>query len=148
MKPRLMLVLAVTFVAAALPAKAAELPTMTLNIGAHKLTAEVAVTPAQREVGLMNRFSLKPDTGMLFVFERAEPLSFWMRNTYVALSIAFISADGKILNIEDMKPQTDDPHWSQGAALYALEMKKGWFAERGIVAGEPVRGLPASGAKR
>ena len=148
MKPRLMLALAATFVAAALSATAAELPTTTLNIGAHKLTAEVAVTPAQREVGLMNRFSLKPDTGMLFIFERAEPLSFWMRNTYVALSIAFISADGKILNIEDMKPQTDDTHWSKGAALYALEMKKGWFAERGIGEGESVRGLPAARANR
>jgi uncharacterized membrane protein (UPF0127 family) len=138
----------VLFVAASLHAAAAELPTAALTIGAHKLTAEIAFTPAQREHGLMNRFSLKPDTGMLFVFERAEPLSFWMRNTYVALSIAFIGADGRILNIEDMKPQTDDPHWSKGAALYALEMKKGWFAERGIVAGEPVKGLPASGAKR
>jgi uncharacterized membrane protein (UPF0127 family) len=134
-------VLGVMFVAAAMHATAAELPTTTLTIGNHKLTAEIAATPAQREVGLMNRFSLKPDSGMLFVFERAEPLSFWMHNTYVALSIAFISADGRILNIEDMKPQTDDPHWSKGAALYALEMKKGWFAERGIAAGDRVDGL-------
>ena len=154
MRPRLLHVLGlthvlgVTFVAASLHAAAVELPTTALTIGAHKLTAEIAVTPAQREVGLMNRFSLKPDTGMLFVFERAEPLSFWMRNTYVALSIAFIGADGRILNIEDMQPQTDNPHWSKGAALYALEMKKGWFAERGIVAGESVKGLPAAGAKR
>jgi len=96
----------------------------------------------------MNRFSLKPDHGMLFIFERPEPLSFWMRNTFVALSIAFISADGRILNIEDMRPQTDDPHWSKGAALYALEMKKGWFAERGIVAGALVKGLPAAGGAR
>jgi len=148
MRPRWMHVLGVLFVAASLHAAAADLPTATLTIGAHKLTAEIAVTPAQREVGLMNRFSLKPDTGMLFVFERAEPLSFWMRNTYVALSIAFIGADGRILNIEDMQPQTDDPHRSKGAARYALEMKKGWFAERGIVAGESVKGLPPAGAKR
>jgi uncharacterized protein len=127
--------------AAPLHAFAKELPTMPLTIGKHKVTAEVATTPAQREVGLMNRFSLKPDTGMLFVFERPEPLSFWMRNTYVALSIAFIGADGRILNIEDMLPQTEDPHWSRGAALYALEMKKGWFAEKGIVAGDRVDGL-------
>lgn len=141
-------VLGVTFLAASLHAAAAELPTTTLTIGAHKLTAEIAVTPAQRETGLMNRFSLKPDTGMLFVFERAEPLSFWMRNTYFALSIAFIGTDGRILNIEDMQPQTDNPHWSKGAALYALEMKKGWFAERGIGVGEAVKGLPTVGAKR
>lgn len=126
---------------AATPLAAAELATTTLAIGTHKLTAEVATTPAQRQTGLMNRFSLKPDHGMLFVFERPEPLSFWMRNTFIALSIAFISADGTILNIEDMQPQTEDPHWSKGAALYALEMKKGWFAERGIVAGDRVDGL-------
>ncbi|MEO8754171.1 MAG: DUF192 domain-containing protein [Casimicrobiaceae bacterium] len=126
---------------------ASELPTRTLTIGTHKLTAELATTPEQRQTGLMNRFSLKPDYGMLFVFERPEPLSFWMRNTYVALSIAFISADGTILNIEDMQPQTDDPHWSRGAALYTLEMKKGWFAERGIVPGASVKGLSAVAAK-
>ena len=126
---------------------AGDLPMTTLTIGAHKLTAEIASTPAQRENGLMSRFSLKPDHGMLFVFERPEPLSFWMRNTYVALSIAFISADGTILNIDDMQPQTEDPHWSKGAALYALEMKKGWFAERGIVAGMRVNGLPDVPAK-
>jgi uncharacterized membrane protein (UPF0127 family) len=134
--------------AASLHAMAAELPAATLTIGTHKLTAEIAATPAQRETGLMNRFSLKPDTGMLFVFERAEPQAFWMRNTFVALSIAYIGADGRILNIDDMQPQTDDSHWSKGPALYALEMKKGWFAERGIAVGESVRGLPASGGKR
>jgi uncharacterized protein len=126
---------------AATPLAAAELATTTLTIGTHKITAEVATTPAQMQTGLMNRFSLKPDHGMLFVYERPEPLSFWMRNTYIALSIAFISADGTILNVEDMQPQTDDPHWSKGAALYALEMKKGWFAERGIVAGNRVEGI-------
>jgi uncharacterized membrane protein (UPF0127 family) len=131
---------ALTF-AAATPLAAAELATTTLTIGTHKVTAEVAATPEQRQTGLMNRFSLKPDHGMLFVFERSEPLSFWMHNTFIALSIAFISADGTILNIEDMQPQTDDPHWSKGAALYTLEMKKGWFAERGIVAGNRVEGL-------
>lgn len=127
---------------APLHAHAADLPTTALTIGANKLTAELATTPAQRETGLMNRFSLKTDHGMLFVFERPGPLSFWMRNTFVALSIAFIDAEGRILNIEDMQPQTDDPHSSKGAALYTLEMRKGWFAERGIVAGATVKGLP------
>ena len=141
MKHFLMPALAALLVAVAAPVAAAELATTTLTIGTHKLTAEVATTPAQRQTGLMNRFSLKPDHGMLFVFEQSEPLSFWMHNTYIALSIAFIGADGTILNIEDMQPQTDDPHWSKGAAQYALEMKKGWFAERGIVAGNRVEGL-------
>ena len=127
---------------AAGPAAAAVLPNVTLTIGAHKITAEVAATPEERAQGLMNRFSLQPDNGMLFVFERPEPLAFWMKNTFIPLSIAFISADGKIINIEDMKPQSEESHWSKGPALYALEMKKGWFAERGIGPGTAVRGLP------
>jgi len=148
MKHFLMPALAALLIAVAAPLTAAELATTALTIGAHKLTAEVAASPAERQTGLMNRFSLKPDHGMLFAFERPEPLSFWMRNTYVALSIAFISADGRILNIEDMQPQTDDAHWSKGAALYALEMKKGWFAERGILPGMSVKGIPAVPEKR
>ena len=148
MKFFLMQALAVLLIAAPAPVRAAELATTTLTIGTQTLTAELATSPAQRETGLMNRFSLKPDHGMLFIFERPEPLSFWMRNTFVALSIAFISADGRILNIEDMRPQTDDPHWSKGAALYALEMKKGWFAERGILPGTSVKGLPPVPVKR
>ena len=140
--------LAAILFAATAPVPAAELPTKALTIGTHKLTAEIATTPEQQMTGLMNRFSLKPDHGMLFVYERPQPMSFWMHNTYVALSIAFISADGRILNIEDMQPQTDDTHWSKGAALYALEMKKGWFAQRGIVAGESITGLPPPSGNR
>ena len=124
-------------------AAAADLPTTVLTVGDHKLTAEVVVTPEQRAVGLMHRFSLKPDHGMLFVFERSEPLSFWMKNTFIPLSIAFIGADGRIVNIEDMKPQTEDTHWSKGPALYALEMRKGWFAEKGIGPEAVVKGIPA-----
>jgi len=130
------------FVCASITA-AADLPTAVLTVGDHKVTAEVVVTPEQRAVGLMNRFSLKPDHGMLFVFERSEPLSFWMKNTFIPLSIAFIGADGRIVNIEDMKPQTEDTHWSKGPALYALEMRKGWFAEKGIGPGATVKGIPA-----
>jgi uncharacterized protein len=127
---------------AALPAAAAELPTVTLTIGTHKLVAEVVATVEQRATGLMNRFSLKPDHGMLFVFGRPAPQGFWMKNTYIPLSIAFLDADGRILNIEDMRPQTEETHWSKGPALYALEMKKGWFAERGIGPGAVVAGMP------
>jgi len=122
-------------------AMGAELPTTVLTIGEHKLTAEIARAPDERSVGLMNRFSLKPDHGMLFIFERTEPLAFWMKNTFVPLSIAFIAEDGRIINIEDMKPQTEDSHWSKGPARYALEMKKGWFAERGIGPGAMVKGM-------
>ena len=130
------------FLAASIAA-AADLPTAVLTVGDYKVTAEVVVTPEQRALGLMHRFSLKPDHGMLFVFERAEPLSFWMKNTFIPLSIAFIGADGRIVNIEDMRPQTEDTHWSKGPALYALEMRKGWFAEKGIGPGAVVKGIPA-----
>lgn len=137
--------LAVFMMVAVRATAAAELPTTTLTIGEHKITAEVAVTPDQRSLGLMNRFSLKPDHGMLFVFERSEPLAFWMKNTFIPLSIAFIAEDGRIVNIEDMAPQTEDSHWSKGPARYALEMRKGWFAERGIGPGAIVKGV--AGAK-
>ncbi len=137
------LILALAFAASQCPlCAAAELPSTTLTIGGHKLVAEVAVTPEQRALGLMNRFSLQPDRGMLFVFERAEPQAFWMKNTFIPLSIAFIGADGRIINIEDMAPQTEDSHWSKGPAMYALEMRKGWFRERGIGPGGLVGGIP------
>jgi len=138
MKSFLLFVNVFAFAASAV---AAELPTTVLAIGEHKLTAEIARTPDERSVGLMNRFSLKPDHGMLFIFERSEPLAFWMKNTYVPLSIAFIGDDGRIVNIEDMQPQTEDSHRSRGPARYALEMKKGWFAERGIGPGAVVKGM-------
>ena len=152
MKPllRVLRTASLALVAAVLPmsnpaASAAELPSVALSINGKKLAAEVAGTPEQRSTGLMNRFSLKPDTGMLFVFDRPEPLAFWMKNTYVPLSIAFIGADGRILNIEDMAPHDESSHWSRGAGLFALEMRKGWFAERGIQAGDRVEGLPRGG---
>ena len=125
-----------------------ELPTLPLSINGQKLVAEVATSDEEVMTGLMYRFSLKPDHGMLFPYERPQPLAFWMRNTYVALSIAFIGADGRIVNIDDMLPQTEDTHWSKAPALYALEMKRGWFAERGIVAGDTVKGLPPPSGKR
>lgn len=136
---RLLALFALAFVSSG---HAAGLPTATLTVGAYKVTAEIAVTPDERSLGLMNRFSLQPDHGMLFVFERAEPLAFWMKNTFIPLSIAFIAADGRIINIEDMVPQTEDSHWSKGPALYALEMKKGWFLEKGIGPGTVVQGMP------
>lgn len=123
------------------------LPTTRLTIGSHTLTAEVASTEMQRVTGLMHRFSLAPDSGMLFVFDSPQRRSFWMRNTYIPLSIAFIDASGTILNIEDMTPHDERPTWSTGPALYALEMRKGWFAQRGIAAGVRVQGLPGKAAE-
>ena len=91
----------------------------------------------------MHRFSLRPDHGMVFVSLRAEPQAFWMKNTFIPLSIAFIAADGRILNIADMPAAGRELALvEQEPALYALEMRKGWFAERGIRAGDGVKGLP------
>ena len=118
------------------------LPMTTLDVAGHKVATEIAATDATRATGLMNRFSLKPDTGMVFVFAQPQPLAFWMKNTFVPLSVAYIDKDGKILNIEDMAPQTEATHWSVGDALYALEMRQGWFRDKGIVAGNAVKGLP------
>ncbi len=120
---------------------AAELPTVELRIKGQRVVAEIAATEATRTTGLMNRFSLQPDHGMLFVFQAPQPLAFWMKNTYVPLSIAFIGADGRIANIDDMAPLTETAHPSRGLVLYALEMKKGWFAQHDIGAGETVLGL-------
>ncbi len=125
----------------AAPAFAAQLPTVELAVNGQRLIAEVATTDEERMTGLMHRFSLQRDHGMLFVFKEPQPLAFWMKNTYVPLSIAFIGSDGRIVNIEDMAPQTETTHPSRGLALYALEMKKGWFAEHGIGTGAEVQGL-------
>ena len=126
-----------------LGAAAAGLPQRTLTIGENKLIVEVAATLQTRETGLMNRFSLQQDHGMLFVFEAPQPLAFWMKDTYIPLSIAFVDRNGRILNIEDMRPQDESTHWSKGLALYAIEMRQGWFVSRGIGEGDVVEGLTA-----
>jgi len=124
------------------------LPVIELQIKNAKLKAEVAADANSRTIGLMNRFSLAPDSGMLFVFAQSEPLAFWMRNTFVPLSIAYVDSKGVIVNIADMKPQDDSTHPSAGPAMFALEMKQGWFKERGIVAGDRIVGLDKAGRAR
>ena len=119
----------------------AQLPDIALEINGHKLTAEVASTDAQRTTGLMERRILPENRGMVFVFPYASPQSFWMMNTYIPLSIAFIDEAGTIVNIEDMKPLTTETHNSVRPAKYALEMNRGWFAKRGIKSGAKVEGL-------
>jgi uncharacterized membrane protein (UPF0127 family) len=118
------------------------LPVIKLTIEGHAIEAEVAATNERRYTGLMHRFSMPADHGMLFVFPAPRPQSFWMRNTFIPLSIAFIDTTGRIVNIEEMSPQDDRSTWSAGPALYALEMKKGWFAQKGIRPGAKVEGLP------
>jgi uncharacterized membrane protein (UPF0127 family) len=145
---RAIAVLSVAAILAVAPrAHAAGLPQRTLTIGQYRITVEVTSTIEQRAAGLMHRFSLQPDHGMLFVFDRPQPLAFWMKNTYIPLSIAFVDAGGRIVNIEDMKPLDESTHTSRGPALYAIEMKQGWFASRGIVPGDVVKGLPPPAAQ-
>ncbi|MFA5520148.1 MAG: DUF192 domain-containing protein [Castellaniella sp.] len=126
----------------AIHAQAQRLATAELSIGGHALLAELADTEALRSYGLMNRRYLPPDHGMLFVFQTPGRPCFWMKNTPLPLSIAFISPSGHIVNIEDMSPNTLDAHCAAGRIRYALEMNQGWFAQHGIRAGARVDGLP------
>jgi uncharacterized membrane protein (UPF0127 family) len=98
-----------------------------LRIENQIILAEIASTPQSREHGLMQRNSLCDNCGMLFVFDKADRYSFWMKNTLLPLSIAFIDKNGSILNIDEMLANTLNIHNSHGEALYALEMNKGWF---------------------
>jgi len=118
------------------------LPTIELKTGIYKIQAELADTPKAREVGLMNRTSMPTNSGMLFVFEQKAGHCFWMNNTKIPLSIAFIADDGKIVNIEEMQAETTNNHCPIAAVRYALEMNKQWFAERVIVPGSVISGLP------
>ncbi|MDN3922044.1 DUF192 domain-containing protein [Pelomonas sp. PFR6] len=118
------------------------LPAITLGAGMHLIQAEVAQTQEQRAIGLMHRPSMPTNAGMLFVFEDAGQQCFWMKNTLLPLSIAFIADDGSIVNITDMQPQSLDSHCSAKPVRYVLEMNQGWFAKRGIKAGAKLRGQP------
>lgn len=118
------------------------LPTTQLSAGIHIIRAEVANTDATRQAGLMFRKELPGNDGMLFVFGQPDVQCFWMRNTLLPLSIAFIADDGTIVNIDDMAPQTEDPHCARKPVRYALEMAQGWFDQHGIKAGRKIDGLP------
>ncbi|MGA2639605.1 MAG: DUF192 domain-containing protein [Spirochaetia bacterium] len=109
---------------------------VTIRSAGQSLTVEVARTEAQREHGLMGRTNLGPRDGMIFVFERDDHLSFWMKNTPTPLSIAFLSAEGKVLQIEDMEPFSESIVRSRLSARYALEMRKGAFSDLGISEGD------------
>ncbi|AOB33771.1 hypothetical protein AKI39_15620 [Bordetella sp. H567] len=120
----------------------AVLPKTQLSAGIHIIQAEVANSDETRQRGLMFRKRLDGNDGMLFVFERPDKQCFWMHNTPLPLSIAFIADDGTIVNIDDMAPETDDTHCSRKPVRYALEMAQGWFADHGISAGKKIDGLP------
>lgn len=114
------------------------LPVARLTLGMHIVQAQIAETEATREKGLMYRTELPGNDGMLFVFPEAAGHCFWMRNTPLPLSIAFIDDDGVIANVADMKPFDETSHCPARPVRYALEMAQGWFARRGIQAGMKV----------
>lgn len=115
---------------------------MALQVGDRRITVEVAADDASRSRGLMFRERLAPNHGMLFVFPEATPHCFWMKNTPLPLSIAFIDTQGSIVSLADMQPYSLDSHCSIAPALYALEMEQGWFARHGARPGTMVKGLP------
>lgn len=134
--------------AAPLPVLAQGMPVMELTAGIHRIEAEVAATQQNRMQGLMHRKSMAPQRGMLFVFDADARHCMWMRNTYLPLSVAFIDAQGRILNVEEMQPQTENNHCAAGPARFALEMNAGWFRARGIGPGMPINGIERAPAPR
>jgi uncharacterized protein len=143
---RFLIPLTLAFAAASFTAAAQEpqttLPRVKLGAGMYRIDAQVAQTPEQRMTGLMFRRDMPQYEGMLFVFEFPAQQCFWMKNTLLPLTAAFIADDGTIVNLADMKPQTEDSHCSAKAVRYVLEMNQGWFARRGIKAGSKLTGTP------
>jgi len=131
-----------------LPGRADPLFTFPLEIRGHTLRVEVASTESERRLGLMHRRSLGEDQGMVFTYDKPGPQAMWMRNTLIPLSVAFVGADGRILNIEDMQPLTEEVHASKGNAAWSIEANVGWFRKRGIRPGDRVKGLAALPANR
>ena len=118
------------------------LDTITLQAGMHNIRAEVARTPLQTQTGMMFRREMASHEGMLFVFDGLSRRCFWMKNTLLPLSIAFIADDGSVVNLAEMQPQSEASHCSSEPVRYALEMNQGWFAKRGIKPGFKLKGPP------
>ncbi len=147
MKSSLSALLIGFFATFALCASAQEGPQLNLqrikiSAGMHQIDTQLALTPMERQIGLMNRPTMPIHEGMLFVFDEPTRQCFWMKNTLLPLTAAFVADDGTIVNLEDMKPQTLDAHCSTKAVRYVLEMNQGWFAKRGIKAGTKLSGTP------
>ena len=121
--------------------KPQNLPLISLSVGIYKLQAMVAETQEQRQMGLMYRKSMAPNEGMLFIFESSARQCFWMKNTFLPLSAAFVANDGQIVNIVNMEPHSLESHCSKKPVRWVLEMHQGWFQKRGIQAGDRMTGL-------
>ena len=119
-----------------------QLPRVTLSAGMHLINAQVASTPQERAIGLMFRKEMPVNEGMLFAFEQASEQCFWMKNTLLPLTAAFVADDGSIVNLADMQPQSLESHCSTRPVRFVLEMNKGWFDKRGLKAGSKLSGPP------
>lgn len=139
---KIFLLLALWF-AALFPALAQQpqLPTVQLVAGMHAIRAEVADNMEGRMQGLMYRKAMAQNSGMVFVFDENAAHCMWMKNTLIPLSVAYLADDGSIVNVEDMKPQTEDSHCAKKPVRFALEMNAGWFASKGLKPGAKLRGL-------
>ena len=124
-----------------------DLPRARLTAGIHRISAQVAQSPQERSVGLMFRKEMPQSEGMLFIFEQPSQQCFWMKNTLLPLTAAFVADDGVIVNLADMKPHSTDSHCSARPVRYVLEMNQGWFAKKGIKAGARLGGELFAAAK-
>ncbi len=124
------------------PAPQMNLPRTTLTLGIHQIQAQVAQTTEQHATGLMFRTDMAQQEGMLFVFQAPSQQCFWMKNTLIPLTAAFVADDGTIVNLENMQPQTTESHCSTKPVRYVLEVNQGWFAKKGIKAGTKLQGAP------
>ena len=120
------------------------LPRVALSAGMYQIDAQVAQQPHEQQIGLMYRTEMPQQEGMLFVSPEPRPQCFWMKNTLLPLTAAFVADDGTIVNLADMKPQSTQTHCSVKPVRYVLEMNQGWFAKKNIKAGFKLKGAPFS----
>jgi uncharacterized membrane protein (UPF0127 family) len=139
---RLIALAAITLSASSISLAQSKSQPVKLSAGIYVIQAEVAATEAERQQGLMMRTRLGNNEGMVFDFGAPAGVCMWMKNTLIPLSVAFIDTEGKIVNIEDMQPETTDSHCAKKVVRYALEMNQGWFKQKNIKAGSKIEGLP------
>ena len=116
------------------------LPRTLLSAGIHQIEVQVAQSPLEHEIGLMMRKDMPQQEGMLFIFDSPQSQCFWMKNTLLPLTAAFVADDGKIVNLADMKPQPLESHCSAKPVRFVLEMNQGWFQNKGLKAGSQLMG--------
>ena len=119
-----------------------------ITAGMYRIQAQVAASPQERQTGLMFRRDMPQHEGMLFVFEQPATQCFWMKNTQLPLTAAFVADDGSIVNLADMQPLSEESHCSAKPVRYVLEMNQGWFAKRGIKAGAKLSGAAFQAGSR